>query len=194
MQNKIFSMALLWRAVSLSIFALLSGCAELDNLLKPTTVEQTSYKPVCAKSWKGQTIYIDFETSGSYWRYASNLAYEIRDKLIEDVVEDGCFHVQDRKTGTNYVYKVGVRVASPQVSANQQGVISQVSAQFRIKTYDNRDNLVKAMTRDVEYKRPMFVVVSGNSQSKLLSNYASNVSVEIRKLFYASLQDNLKNK
>lgn len=194
MHSKIFSMDLLGRVIFLTPFIMLSGCAELENLLKPTSVERTSYKPVCKKSWKGQTIYIDFETSGSYWRYASNLAYEIRDQLIEDVVEDGCFHVQDSRTGAKYAYKVGVRVASPQVSADRQGVISQVSAQFRIKTYDGRDNLVKAMTRDVEYKRPVFVVVSGDSQSKLLSDYASNVSVEIRKLFYASLKDNLKGK
>lgn len=192
--HKILSIGLLKRVILCTSLVLLSGCAELEKIFKPTSVELVSYKPVCKKSWKGQTIYIDFETSGSYWRYASDLAYQIRDKLIEDVVEDGCFHVQDRNTGTKYVYKVGVRVASPYVAVDQQDVISAVSAQFRIKTYDSRDNLVKAMTRDVEYKRPIFVVVSGDSQSKLLSNYANNVSVEIRKLFYASLGDNLKSK
>ena len=171
-------------------FLLLSGCAnmgslsDISNLLKPTSVDQVTYTPVCEKSWIGKTVFFDFETNHSYWQYASDLAEQIKDQLIEDVVEDGCFHVQDRSTGAHYAYKVGIRIFNPHVSVDRQRVISQVSAQFRIKTYDRKDNLVKAITRDVSYKRPMFAVVVGDSQSKLLSNYANNVSVEIRKLYY----------
>jgi len=177
---------------------LLSGCANMEglsnisNLLKPTTVAQVTFKPVCKKSWHRKTIFIDFKTNHSYWRYASNLAVQIKDQLMEDVIEDGCFHVQDRNTGRRYFYKVGVRVANPHILVNQRSIISKVSARYRIKTYDHRGNLVTAMTRDVSYKRPMFVVVTSDSQSELLSNYAHNVSVEIRKAFYKSLRDNLK--
>jgi len=175
--------------------ALLSSCADLNNLFKPTNVDRISFIPECKNEWKGKTIFIDFAANRSYWshRYASNLAYEIKDKLMEDVVEDGCFHVQDKKTGARYTYKVGVRVASP-VIKSKNGFINSVSASYRIKTYDSRGNLVKAKTRTIKYKRPMFVVVSGDSQSELLLNYAHNVSVEIRKIVYKSLRDNLVKK
>ena len=157
--------------------------------LKPTKIDRESYKPTCKKEWLGKTIYIDFDTTRSCWdyRYASNLALTIRDRLIEDVVEDGCFHVQDVRTGKRYSYMVGVTIANPSMQVNNR-TIRHVSAAFRIKTYDSQDNLITAKTRDVKYDSPAFTVSVNNSQDELLENYAYNVSVNIRKEVYESFK------
>lgn len=45
-------------------FLLLSGCAnmgslsDISNLLKPTSVDQVTYTPVCEKSWIGKTVFL----------------------------------------------------------------------------------------------------------------------------------------
>lgn len=174
----------------------LSGCVELMALLKPTNIDRISYDPECEKAWEGKTVYIDFDVNRSYWsyRYASNLAYDIRDKLIEDVVNDGCFHVTDKNIRRNFAYRVGVHISNPRIRTSKGGFIDSVSARFRIKTYDNKNNLVKAPSRKIKYERPSFVVKSGNSQEDLLDSYTHNVSVEIRKMFYESLRDNVSNR
>lgn len=174
--------------MAVSVFVV-SGCGDLSELLTPTTIDRDEFKPVCKKSLKGKTIYIDFKTA-SYWyhRYASDLAYTIKDRLIEDVVEDGCFKVQDTyQYRKKYAYKVSVRIANPKIKVSKNGVIKRISATYRIKTYDNRENLIKAKTRDVTYNSPMLTVAVNDSQNELLNNYAYNASVEIRKAVYDSV-------
>lgn len=166
------------------------GLKDLKNALKPTKVERITYSPKCKKEWKGKTVFIDFDTSRAYWnhRYASGLALDIRDGLIEDFVNDGCFHVQDRRTNKRYAYRIHVAITNPSLKV-RRGIIKKVSAAFRLKTYDRKDNLITAKTRRVKYERPMLVVASGDSQSELLENYAYNVSVEIRKAVYKGFRD-----
>lgn len=186
-----FSLVLVF--VSLSFF-LFSACAELEKIFKPTSVERDTYQPECKRSWKGKTIYIDFRTNSYYWnhRYASGLAAGIRDKLIEDIVEDGCFNVQDTRSRRNYLYKVSVRITSPRIRVRNR-IIQHVSAAFRVKTYDSRNNLITAKTRRVKYDAPQFVMAINNSQEELLENYAYNVSIRIRKSIYQSFGGRAKN-
>lgn len=189
----------LWQLV-LFVPLLLTGCAgsnidlsELSKALKPTSIERDDSVTECDRAWKGKTIFIDFDTSRSYWRYhyASNLAQSIKDTLIEDIVEDGCFHVQDRRSRQKYAYRVGVRIGSPFIKANN-GAIKKISATFRIKTYDSRDNLITAKTRKVKYDAPIFTLTVNDSQEELIENYAHNVAVNIREAVYESLKSGKK--
>jgi hypothetical protein len=186
-------------SLSLSLIILFTSlvffpsCASLNKVLagiKPTGVERVSFKPTCKPSWKGKTIYIDFDTNSGIWyhSFASNLSQNIRDQLIEDVVEDGCFHIQDISTGMRYSYKVGVIIANPLIRVSGRNVIQSIQANFRIKTYDGNNNLITAMTRPVKYVAPSLTITINDSQDELLANYAYNVSVDIRKTVYASFK------
>lgn len=168
----------------------LLGCESLAEAMKPTTVERVTYKPVAKPGWKGQTIFIDFDSNYSIWgsSVARNLSLSIRDQLIEGVVEDQIFKVQDRNTGAKYLYRISVDIANPVIRASSNGVIQYISATFRIKSYDKQGNLVTAKTRDVEYKAPAFTVASGDSQQKLMDNYAHNAAEGIRQTMYESLK------
>ena len=176
--------------------ALFSGCAQLQELLPaPTNVDRDIYQPECKSSWKNKTVFIDFNTTHYYWRheYATSLATDIRDKLMEEIVDDGCFNVQDTRSSTKYYYKIGIRIGSPSILV-KKGVLNKISAKFRIKTYDGKNNIIKAASRTVEYERPAFVVVVNDSQEELLENYTSNVSTRIREAFYQSIGGKAKNK
>jgi hypothetical protein len=168
----------------------LSGCASLQEALKPTAIEEVNYKPVAKSAWKGASISIDFRYSNVYWRYdfAANLSERIRDGLVEGLIEDKIFKVQDKPTGAKYLYKVGIDIASPSIQVSSAGTIQHMSATFRIKIYDAKDNLITAKTRDVVYDAPMVTIAINNSQEKLLNNYIHNAAEDIRKTFYESLK------
>ncbi len=163
--------------------------ASVSDAFKPTSIEKISYKAVCKPEWKGKTVFIDFDVNRTWWGfgYGSTLAYSIRDKLMEDVVEDGCFKVQDKKTGQKYAYKIGITIGNPVVDVSNN-VINNVSGEFRIKTYDHADDLITAKSRDVAWKRPFFVIAINDSQQQLLKDYSYNASVSIRQTFYESLK------
>jgi len=162
----------------------LAGCASLQEALKPTAIEEVNYKPVAKPAWK------DFRYSDVYWRYdfAANLSERIRDGLVEGLVEDKIFKVQDKPTGAKYLYKVGIDITNPLIQVSSAGTIQHMSATFRIKTYDAKDNLITAKTRDVVYDAPMVTIAVNNSQDKLLNAYIHNASEDIRKTFYESLK------
>lgn len=168
----------------------LTGCAGLAEMLKPTTVERVDYKPVAKPEWKDKTIYIDFDSNYGIWSnmYASELSQNIKDDLIESVVEDKIFHVQDKQTSAKYLYKIEVRIANPVITTSSSGVIQSISASFRIKSYDAKDNLVIAKTREVRYEAPMLTVTTSGSQQKLIDNYIHNASQGIRETLYESLK------
>lgn len=168
----------------------LPGCENLPDALKPTSVDRTTYKPVCKPTWKGQDLFIDFDVTRNYWgyRYATQLASDIRAKLEEDIVEDGCFKIVDYRAAKNFKYKVGVFIANPYIKADRDNVISQISADFNIKTYDRKGYLITSKLRNVAYHRPLLAIVSGDSQQKLLSDYAYNVSQTVREQVYASFK------
>ncbi|POR04161.1 hypothetical protein AU468_04085 [Alkalispirochaeta sphaeroplastigenens] len=168
----------------------LSSCESLSEIFKPTEIERVEYVPTARPEWEGQTIYIDFEVAGGIWRYsyASGLSQSIRDQLIEDIVSDGIFKVQDRRTGADYMFKTEVRIANPVIQVSDNDVIRSISATFRIRTYDRNDNLVTAKTRDVRYDAPSFTVTVNDSQQKLVENYAYNAAQEIRQAVYESFE------
>jgi len=186
---------LLYMVLMASAAVIFTGCetnmAKVKDMLKPTSIEREKYNPSCKKSWKGKTMYIDFDTTASwYYSYASGLSAQIRDQLVEDVVDNGCFKVQDYGSGyrgKNFDYRVHVVVARPKITM-QRNVIRKISATYRIKIYNKNNNLIKAKTSAVKYDAPSLVVSSGNSQQVLLENYAYNVSVAIRKAMYTSLK------
>ena len=183
--NKSSNSFFIIQVVLLLLFIVFTKCAEYA-----TNVPRSVYKPICKPAWKGKTIFIDFDTNYGIWNnaYASNLSEQIRDQLIEGIVEDGCFNIQDISTGTSYLYKVGVRIANPSITVSEDGAIRHISAAFQIKTYNNKNNLITAKTRNVTYDAPAFVVTVNNSQEVLLQNYAHNVSLEIRKTVYDSFK------
>ena len=176
--------------VIMLVIVALAGCSSLQDMLKPTTVEQVNYKPVAKPEWKDKTIYIDFDTNYGIWDnlYASDLSLNIKDDLIESVVEDKIFHVQDKMTTAKYLYKIEVRIANPVITTNSSGVIQSISATFRIKSYDVKGNLVIAKTREVRYDAPMLTVTTTNSQQTLIKNYIHNASQGIRETMYESLK------
>lgn len=170
---------------------LLAGCETLKEVLKPTTIERVEYEPTAKPEWEGQTVYIDFDNNYSLWSnsYMSGLSESIRDQLIEAVIEDQIFKVQDKRTtGTEYLYRIEVRISNPVISTSSSGVIQSISASFRIKTYDSSDNLVIAKTREVRYDSPAFTVSTGNSQRQLVDDFAYNAFQEIRQIMYESLK------
>lgn len=194
--EKLYSKKLLLSMILMAATAFIfSGCetnmAKVKDMMKPTSIEREKYNPPCKKSWKGKTIYIDFDTTASwYYSYASGLSAQIRDQLIEDVVDNGCFKVQDYGSGyrgKGFNYRVHVVIARPKIRMKNK-VIRDISATYRIKIYNKNNNLIKAKTSAVKYKAPSLVVSSGDSQQKLLENYAYNVSVAIRKAMYTSLK------
>lgn len=178
--------------LGLSLLLTLGGCASMASLqdaLKPTAIEKVDYKPTAKPAWKGKTIFVDFDYSSVYWRYdfAANLSQQIRDSVIEGLVEDKIFKVQDRVTAGKYFYRVEIRIASPVIKLRSGSTIDSISATFRIKIYDASNNLITAKTRDVRYDAPMLTVSVNNSQQTLLDNYIHNAGEEIRKTFYESL-------
>ncbi len=188
-ENK--SLRTLFLITALSIIMSLTGCAEFKKMFKVTKVQREEYKPKCKKHWKGKTIFIDFDTT-TYWSYsyASGLSTKIKEQLIEDTVEDGCFNVQDYGSGYNrqkYYYRVKVVIARPVIRA-QKGVIRSISARFKLKIYNSKNNIVASKTRDVKYKAPAVTINVNNSQDELLENYCYNVSVQIRKAMYKSFR------
>ncbi|SIQ41029.1 hypothetical protein SAMN05920897_108102 [Alkalispirochaeta americana] len=168
----------------------LSSCETLSEMFQPTEIERVEYVPTAKPEWEGQTIYIDFEVASGIWRYnyASGLSQSIRDQLIEDVVSDGIFNVQDRRTGADYMFKTEVRIANPVIQVSDNDVIRSISATFRVRTYDRDDNLVTAKTREVRYDAPSFTVTVNDSQQKLVENYAYNAAQEIRQIVYESFE------
>ncbi len=166
-----------------------SGCESLGEAMKPTAVERVTYKPVAKPEWKDQTIFIDFDVNTNIWgsEVASSLSLNIRDKLIEGTVEDKIFHVQDQNTGAKYLYRIWIVIADPVITVSANGVIQGISATFRIKSYDKKGNLVTAKTREERYKAPSFTVASGDSQRKLLDDFAHNAAEGIRQTMYESL-------
>lgn len=163
--------------------------AGLQEALKPTAIDKVDYKPKAKSAWMGKAIFVDFDYSSVYWRYdfASGLSQRIRDSVIEGLVEDKIFKVQDRLSAGKYLYKVEVRIASPVISMRSGSTIDSISATFRIKIYDASNNLVTAKTRDVRYDAPMITVSVNDSQQKLLDTYIHNAGEEVRKTFYESL-------
>ena len=175
----------------ISVCFFLTGCAQFKEMFKVTKIEREEYKPKCKKHWKGKTIFIDFRTT-AYWRYsfASGLSNKIKEQLIEDTVNDGCFNVQDYGSGYNrkkYYYRGKVTIARPLIKAHK-GVIRNISARFKLKIYNRHNNIVASKIRDVKYKAPAVTVNVNNSQEELLENYCYNVSVQIRKAMYQSFK------
>jgi hypothetical protein len=177
----------------LGVLITLPGCDSINKFLKsikPTSIERVNYSAMCKKHWKGKTIFIDFDTNYGIWynHYASNLTENIKDNLIEGIVDDGCFHIQDRLTNAKYSYKAGVRIANPRIRTTSRGSITSISANFRIKTYDQRGNLITAKTRKVDYDSGMIKITINNSDEELVDNFAYNASVAIRKTVYESFK------
>ena len=166
-----------------------SGCETLGNLFQPTTVDRVEYVPTPKPEWEDETIFIDFDAGYVTWyyAYASQLSETIRDQLIEDIVEDGIFKVQDRRTGADYLYKVEVRIENPLIEVSND-VIQSISATFNVRTYDREDNLVTAKTREVRYDAPAFNVTVNDSQRELVDNYAYNAAQQIRREVYESFE------
>lgn len=174
---------------------LLNGCVSvresLAEMFKPTTIERVHYEPVGKPEWEGQTIYIDFDAGYSSWYYdfASNLSTDIRDSLIEDIIEDQIFNVQDRvKQSAKYLYKIDVNIDNPKIGTTNSNIIKTISATFRIKIYDSKDNLITSKKREVRYDAPALTVSVNDSQQTLLNNYVYNASQEIRRSIYESLK------
>ncbi len=191
MNKRIGTLRALAAMVALSAaFLAATGCESLAEAMKPTAVERVAYKPEAKPAWKGQTIFIDFDVNTNVWgsEVASELSFNIRDTLVEKVVEDKIFHVQDKNTGAKYMYRIWIVIADPVITASRNGVIQGISATFRIKTYDKKGNLVTAKTREERYKAPAFTVATGDSQRKLLNDFAHNAAEGIRQTMYESLK------
>lgn len=174
------------------VVSTLGSCAgfDLQEILKPTKIEKVTYKPTAKPKWKGQTVYIDFESTSGIWYYAfaSNLNNRIRENLVEGMVDDKIFTIKDKRITKGFMYRIEVRIANPKiVVAKKTDVIRSMSATFRIKIYDAKNNLIASKMRDVSYNAPTIAVSVGNSQDELVSNYAWNSAQEIRQLIYESL-------
>lgn len=191
MRKDIAARRFLLVVTSLSVVLIgLTGCQSLKNTFKPTTIERITYKPEAKSEWKDQTIFIDFDVRKNAWRgaTASSLSTNIRDQLIEGVVEDKIFHVQDQNTGARYLYRIWIEIADPVISVSSNGVIEGISATFRIKSYDEKGNLVTAKTRVEQYKSPAFTVSINDSQRKLLDDFAHNAAEGIKQTMYEGLK------
>lgn len=191
MRKEIAARRLFLAVTALSVVTIgLMGCETLKNTFKPTAIERVTYKPEPKSEWKDQTIFIDFDVRKNAWRGqgANSLSMNIRDKLIEGVVEDNIFHVQDQNTGARYLYRIWIDIADPEISFSSNGVIEGISATFRIKSYDKNGNLVTAKTREERYKSPAFTVSINDSQRKLLDDFAYNAAEGIRQTMYEGLK------